>query len=225
MFDGGGGEDDAMSGLIGADKNRAAQSNDKNRAAQSNTRRKSEENFPDSEMGFETGVGTGQETRTGVGIEMEVGLGLDVFDRLANTSTTHIHRSLPSKQQNKSYLLAKSSNRSHPYPRSKQQQQQQQQQPHPAHNVPDESGDDDTGSYGENDFKAGVGVGICDGGTRDGVMGGKDTGGDRGMDEVSHGVRYLASEDEMCMRWMRQHTLLTATERHVAIAASTKVNK
>ena len=79
VFDGGGGEDDAMSGLIGADRDRAhAQSNDRDRArsqsndrdrAQSNDRRKSEEITPESETGFETGVGlrTGLETALGTG--------------------------------------------------------------------------------------------------------------------------------------------------------------
>ena len=191
VFDGGGGDDDAMSGMIGADRDRArAQSNDSDRA-QSNDRRKSGEIAPESETGFETGVGL----RTG--LETGVGLGLDVFGRLANTSTTHIHRSPPAKQRNKLDRIAQTNHR----------QCHSRIQRHPDHgrNGQEDSGDDD--GFGDNEFKGAEG-------NRDGVTGGADT---------SHGVSYLASEDDACMQWMHQHTLLTATERHVAMAASTKV--
>ena len=123
---------------------------------------------------------------------------MDVFGRLPNTSTTHIHRSPPAKQRNKLDRIAQTNHRSQCHSRI---------QRHPDHgrNGQEDSGDDD--SFGEYEFKR-------DGGTGGGGTGGADT---------LHGVTYLASEDDACMQWMHQHTLLTATERHVAMAASSKV--
>ena len=287
VFDGGGGDDDAVSGLMETDRHsaqsndrrasqsndrrssqsndrrasqsndrRASQSNDRRssqsngrRASQSNDRRSSQSNVerrelrghtPESEVGLATGgLGTGIGFDTGFESGLGLGMGLDVFGRLANTSTTHIHRSPPSKQQlsndaratqsnmtrlaqsNSSRLaqsnsgLAQSnsglaqSNSSRPTQSNKiSQNLLHQTQNH---------------TFGRNDDSGDHYINEMNGVENEINLGENEINGAGGGTNEEEGVSYLAREDEACVRWMDQHTLLTASERLVAIAASTKV--
>ena len=246
MFDGGGGDDDAVSGLMETDRHsaqsndrRQSQSNDR-RQSQSNDRRASQSNIErgqafESEVGLGTGIGFDTGFESGLGL----GMGLDVFGRLANTSTTHIHRSLTSKQQiskdaratqsnmtrlaqsNSSRLaqsnsgLAQSnsglaqSNSSRPTQSNKiSQNLLHQTQNH---------------TFGRNDDSGDHYINEMNGVENEINLGENEINGAGGGTNEEEGVSYLAREDEACVRWMDQHTLLTASERLVAIAASTKV--
>ena len=241
VYDAGGGEDDAVSGLIGeADKDRA-QSHDKDRAqsigrdraqsidkdrAQSNDRDRAQSNVgqtlrgktPESEVDVESGLEAEwlEAERLGSGFEIGTGegIGLDVFGRLANTSTTHIHRSPPSKQakgmttQLQDTKLASRSNNNHRRTQLNSSQNNQPQYQTKGRN--EDSEDDDYNTNETNDDSGDIHW-----------VGGKQQ--IMNENESNHGVSYLAREDRAFVRWTHQHTLLTPTERHVVIAASFKV--